>query len=183
MSISRFDIPNLLGEIEVNTRKSILFSVLELSVFIYFLYVLFISSGKTPVQAGEEMLMFAGSLALVTVVHELSHFFTARILGYEASIDWMETSCNFFDQYLLRNHFLLIAIMPAVVITIIAAAAKILFPDFIFIAPAYLLKMLGCRDDLILFIKALRFPKYAMFYQAKDRTGYFLVFEGKGKAA
>lgn len=181
--VTEMKIPNYIGEIYVEKKPSVtFFAILEMVVFLYYLYAVFFASEITVQQAWFDVGIFCISMVAITVIHELSHYIPARVLGYEAYIDWWETTCN-FEEELRRNHFLLIAIMPSVVITIIAVIAKILFPHFIFIIPAYLLKVFGCRNDLILFFKAFRFPKDSLLFQAKDRSGYFLVFKEKERAA
>jgi hypothetical protein len=125
-------------------------------------------------------------LILLTVlatlgIHELVHGAAYRLLGYQVSYGMsrhlLAVYAAAFDQWQTRNHNLIVALAPLIVLTVILVPLLAIQSHTIVLVAlaALLMNTGGAVGDLYLAWRLLRLPRTALLYDIDTET--MLIFE------
>lgn len=110
-------------------------------------------------------------ITLIIPIHEGVHFLTSKLLGYQ-DIKW-SLFYNEINEPLLREHFMLIAMMPLIIISFILLILLYFFKQFKYILMILLLIHFGgCKSDIEQFRMLIGFDKDVFVSSIDGKTYY-----------
>lgn len=116
------------------------------------------------------------TILLTIIIHELIHGMTYKLLGYQVrygvSLHLAAAYAGAFGQWQVRNHNIIVALAPLLVITLISipllAASNL---SIVLIAfTALLFNSSGAVGDLYLTFRLLRLPPTTLLYDVDTKT-------------
>lgn len=152
-----------------------------LAIFLFYLVYLFAFSNVEFKQGLIDLICFGVANMLFTLIHEWSHYLPAQILGYKPFLDlriWEKASCH-FQGYIKKHHFILIAVMPAIVVIMTYFIIRGAIPNATFVLPLVLIQLTACRGDFELVSKALLFKGSHFFRENEEKLGEFVVYNNR----
>lgn len=150
----------------------IIFSVML--VFNYFTIISITLNNMSITQLVISIGVFAVLMFTCTIVHEFSHYVTAKLLKHSCKVHLSKKFIEFYGD-LPRKDFILIAISPLLVHIIQILFFVYYFPyNILFSSIFALMSIVGCMSDGYFIYKVLRFDSNTIVFRFKKR-GIFEV--------